>query len=259
VGNRELLEAEDWDRRWHRLKIPTEVKRDTAQFGTKDLIAIFDRVLPQKGGIDILEIGAAPGRWLAYFKKNFHYNIHAIDYSSTGCQKMQENFDSLHLESTIYRMDILTSSLSEIPRFDIVYSFGFIEHFSDFSPVVAKHVELVKKGGLLIIGVPNFAGFTQTILRKTAPRIYTTHNTDAMNIENWKFFEEQYQLAPLFTGYLGGLNLVHCKRCENRTVVNRTIRFFFKTLTRITEHMDFLRKFNSKHWSPYLLGIYRKE
>jgi SAM-dependent methyltransferase len=259
LRNRELLEAEDWDRRWNRLRIPTEVKRDTAQFATKDLIAIFDRVLPQKEGIDILEIGAAPGRWLAYFKKNFHYNIHAIDYSSTGCQKMQENFDSLKLDATIYKLNILTDNLSEIPHFDIVYSFGFIEHFGDFIPIVGKHAELLKKGGLLIIGVPNFAGFTKTILQKTAPGIYTTHNTDAMDIEKWKFFEERYQLSPLFKGYLGGFNLVHCKRCENRTFVNRTIRIFFKTLTRITAQIGFLRKLNSKHWSPYLLGVYRKE
>jgi len=256
--NRVLLEEEYWDGRWQRLKIPTEVTRNTAKFATKDLITIFDRLLPQREGMSILEIGAAPGRWLAYFKKNFNYDIHAIDYSTVGCRKMQENFDSLNLKATVYKLNILTDDLSDMPHFDIVYSFGFIEHFSDFSAVVEKHAELLKEGGILIIGVPNFAGFTKTVLQKTAPRIYTTHNTDAMDIEKWKVFEEKYKLQPLFRGYLGGFNLVHCKRCENRTLGNRTIRLFFKIMTRLTERIEYFRKFNSKHWSPVLFGIYRK-
>jgi SAM-dependent methyltransferase len=258
LGNRELLEEKDWDDRWQRLKIPTEVTRNTARLGTKDLLTIFDRILPQTKGMSILEIGAAPGRWLAYFKKNFHYDIHAIDYSSVGCRKMQENFESLNLKATVYRLNILTDNLSDLPHCDIVYSFGFIEHFTDFNTVVEKHVELLKERGILILGVPNFAGFTKTVLQKTAPRIYTTHNTDAMDIEKWKDFEGKYKLQPLFRGYLGGLNLVHCKRCENRTLVNRTIRLFFKILTRLTERIGYLRRFNSKHWSPYLFGVYRK-
>ncbi len=254
----ELTEEKNWDDRWQRLKIPTEVTKNTARFGTRDLIAIFDRLLPQREGMTILEIGAAPGRWLAYFKKNYNYDIHAIDYSRTGCEKMQENFDSLHIKATIYRLNILTDDLRDIPRFDIVYSFGFIEHFSDLNRIVEKHLALLKEGGILILGVPNFIGFTKIVLKKTAPRIYTTHNIQAMDLENWKTFEERYKLEPLFKGYLGGFNLVHCKRCEKRTLGNRTMRLFFKNLARITELIACLRRFNSKYWSPYLLVMYKK-
>lgn len=254
----ELLQNNDWDKRWNRLKLPLEVKKDFASITTQEIIKIFDKTLPHKHEISILEIGGAPGRWLAYFKKNFNYDISAIDYSEIGCKKMKENFDILKIKANIYRLDILKDNLSNIPQFDIVYSLGFIEHFSDTTLLVKKHLELLKNGGILILGVPNFSGFTKFVLKKTSPRIYKTHNTDAMDLEKWKAFEEKFKLEPLFKGYIGGFNLIHCKRCENRTLVNRAIRFFFKTTLAITKRIKFLKNFNSKYWSPYLLGIYRK-
>lgn len=254
----ELSQNKDWDKRWSRLKLPLEVNKDSTSITTQEIIKIFERILPHKDGINILEIGGAPGRWLAYFKRNFNYKINAIDYSETGCNKMRENFNILKIEANIYKLDILKHDLSNIPQFDIVYSLGFIEHFNNTNHLVKKHLELLKNGGILILGVPNFSGFTKFVLKKTSPKIYETHNTDAMDIEKWKIFEENFRLEPLFKGYIGGFNLIHCKRCEKRTLINRAIRFFFKTTIAITRRIKFLRSINSKYWSPYLLGIYRK-
>ena len=258
MANLELLEKDNWDLRWNRIKIPDEVTKDAQSTTTKELIKIFDKTLPKKEGIKILEIGAAPGRWLVYFKKYFNYDIHAIDYSDIGCRKMQENFDSLNIKGKIYKMDIIKDSLSNIPRFDIVYSLGFIEHFKDFFLIIEKHIELLKNNGILILGVPNFSGFTKIILKKTSPNIYKTHNIDTMNLKNWEIFEERFKLEPLFKGYIGGLNLVHCKRWENKTIINRTIRLLFKIMLNLTKRVKYLQNLNSKYWSPYLIGIYRR-
>jgi hypothetical protein len=135
---------------------------------------------------------------------------------------------------------------------------GFIEHFSDLSSILEKHLELLKEGGILILGVPNFAGIARFVLKKTAPRIFSTHNLQAMDIRKWRILAEKYHLTPFYEGYIGGFDLHHCRRCEKRTLVNRTIRLFFKLITRVTDYFTFFRKFNSGYWSPYLFGVYKK-
>jgi len=70
---------------------------------------------------------------------------------------MREAFEIRNLDVTIYNRDIF-GDLSDLPSFDIVFSMGFIEHFSDLDSIVGKHVELLKKHGILLLGVPNYRG-----------------------------------------------------------------------------------------------------
>jgi SAM-dependent methyltransferase len=254
----ELTTKEYWDARWEKVKLPVAVNKSDTRFVTRELIRLFDHHLPHREGLSILEIGGAPGKWLAYFKKYFHYDIHALDYSEAGCQKIKENFDLLHLNVSIYRKNILTDDLSDVPRCDIVCSFGFIEHFSDLNLIIEKHLDLLKQDGILVLGVPNFLGITERVLQRTAPRMLTTHNLQAMDIKTWKRFEDKYQLKSLFKGYIGGFDLHNCRRCELRTPLNRLIRIFFKTLIRVTRKIPPLRKCNTRYWSPYVLLVYKK-
>ena len=63
----------------------------------------------------------------------------------------------------------------------------------------------------------------------------------------------------IFKEYIGGFNPGSFRRCENRTLRNVLIRFFFKIVRiLITERFASLRRFNSIYWSAYLVGIYRK-
>jgi 2-polyprenyl-3-methyl-5-hydroxy-6-metoxy-1,4-benzoquinol methylase len=102
---------------------------------------------------------------------------------------MREAFEIANMDVTIYNHDIF-SDLSDLPRFDIVFSMGFIEHFSDLGSIVGKHVELLKKHGILLLGVPNYPGISQFVLKRLAPRLLSTHNLEAMDIKNWKFLKK---------------------------------------------------------------------
>lgn len=147
MPHKELTEQKYWDNRWNRVRLPAIVSEKSAKSSTQEIIKLIDRYLPKKEDITILEIGGAPGRWLAYFRNNFHYDVHALDYSETGCAKIKENFDRLNLDVTIHRCNLLTDDLSALPRFDIVYSMGFIEHFSELDAIVEKHLNLLREGG----------------------------------------------------------------------------------------------------------------
>ena len=134
---------------------------------------------------------------------------------------------------------------------------GFIEHFSDLNDVLRRHVNLLGKGGILVLGVPNFAGISQTVLKRMAPQMLARHDLRAMDLRNWSILEDTYALTALFKGYIGGFAPKQLTRCEHRTPVNLCIRYFFKTLARVLSPFTFLRKYNSPAWSAYLLGIYK--
>jgi len=258
LGDGRLTEKAHWEDRWERIRVPKEIRRDTKHAVNKELIKIFDIYLPQQTGLTILEIGGAPGQFLAYFAKQFGYSAHAIDYSTIGCDKMREAFESANLDVTIYNRDIF-SDLSDLPCFDIVFSMGLIEHFSDLDSIVEKHIELLRKQGILLLGVPNYRGISQVVLKKLAPQKLSMHNPETMDIRNWESFEKNQGLQTIFKAYIGGFNPGMYRRCENRTLTNQLIRFFFKCVrVLITDRLTFLRSFNSIYWSAYVLGIYRK-
>ncbi len=260
MENKNFIEKQYWENRWDRVRLPAEIKNYAVNSLNRELVCRFHEYLPEKEGLSILEIGGAPGQWLAYFAKNFHYTIHAVDYSKVGCDRMQENFDLLNLDATIYNRDVLKDDLSDLPRFDIVYSMGFIEHFSDLDLIVEKHLVLLKDGGILLLGVPNFLGINGLVFRRIAPRTLSMHNLLTMDIDKWGSFEKKYRLETLFKGYIGGFEPRNFRRCESRTLSNLAIRFFFKLVRIIfTDRIRYLRRFNSRYWSAYLLGIYRKK
>jgi hypothetical protein len=81
-----------------------------------------------------------------------------------------------------------------------------------------------------------------------------------MDLANWKAFEKELRLEPIFTGYIGGFEPLNMKKIEVKTLPARIIYFFTRVLMVLFSfRMQFLRKFNGKNWSGYMLGIYRKK
>ena len=258
-GQGRLTEKADWDDEWSKISLPSEVKRIEGSW-LNELLYILDKYLPKNDDLSILEIGGAPGGFLVYMYKNFGYKIHAVDYSDTGCIKMKDNFNLLNIPVTISQKDIFSKSSNNLIRYDIVYSLGFIEHFTDLNMVVQKHRELLKPGGILLIGAPNFLGINYFFLKRLAPKLLSKHNLPTMDISNWKRFENKFNLKPLFRGYLFVPNIFGS---EKKTTFNKII----ETIWRIVDDVfyivylfrPFRKLFNSKYVGDYVIGVYKKQ
>ena len=120
------------------------------------------------------EIGGAPGQYLAYVHRSLGYRVTCVDFSATGCAKTVENFRLLGIPGDVIQADITTDA-ADLPAFDVVYSLGLIEHFADRRQIVENHARLVRPGGYLVLGVPNFRGLTGWFMRTLAPSTYATH------------------------------------------------------------------------------------
>jgi SAM-dependent methyltransferase len=255
VEKTELTEKDYWEACWDKIRLPAIVKPASKNMVGEAILDLFVRYLP-KGNLSAVEIGGAPGQYAAYLDKYHGYDVSIIEYTEVGCSKTEENFKLLGIDGNVYYRDFF-SDLSDIPKFDVVFSSGFIEHFTDLEDVLSRHVSLLKKGGVLVVGVPNFRGISQKVLAKTAPKMLARHNLEAMDIGNWDCLEKKHGLVPLFKGYIGGFDPKILKRCERRTPINLVIHYFFKLLSFLLIPFPFLRKFNSPKWSAYLLGIYK--
>ncbi len=245
-----------WENYWEGK--PGNRKKKTSLL-IKEILRFFDRHLPATPGLTILEVGGAYGHYLLYLTRHFGYSAFSLDYSNVGNKQTQETFEKAGIPVEVFERDLFADN-SDLPKFDIVYSLGFIEHFDEPVNVVARHLDLLKPGGILLLGVPNYSGIYRKVLQRLAPSIEQTHNMKTMDLENWKLFTEKLPLEPLFVGYIGGFEPLNMKKLEVKTISNKLIHNFVRILMVLFSfRMQFLRRFNSKYTSGYLVGMYRKK
>jgi len=223
-----------------------------------EILKAFDRYLPAEKGLTVLEIGGAKGEFLLYLVKRFGYEGHSLDYSSAGNEQTLETFSRAGYTVQVYERDLFADN-SDLPLFDIVFSLGFIEHFDDPVPVVESHLKLVRPGGILLLGVPNYSGIYKWVLKRLAPSIFITHNLRTMDLRTWDEFEKKFGLETLYRAYIGGFEPLNMKKFEKKNLINRLIYLKIQILTVLFSfRFRGLRKFNSATVSSYLMGIYRK-
>lgn len=115
---------------------------------------IFVKYLTPDPAKHAFEIGCAGGNYLAYLVKTFGYKASGIDFSDE-IERTKKLFDLHNLPKPILYKEDFFSFHAPHP-YDVVCSFGFIEHFEDPADVVQRHAELVSPGGILVITMPNF-------------------------------------------------------------------------------------------------------
>ena len=251
-----LTDEAYWDAYWQQLKLPAAIDEQRSSPYQREILRVFRRFVPMGQGSHALEIGGAPGGYLAFVARTFGHEAHAIDSSPVGCRKLEENFRLLQIPVTMYCRDVLEGDLSDLPRFDLVYSLGLIEHFSDPLEMIRKHVELAKPGGLVVLGLPNFLGISRPILRLTRPEVFRKHNLRTMDLRSWPRFEKELGLEVVFRGYVGGWEprIYAVKRNDRRSrLVNLPINAAAKAMDALRP----VRTWNARAWSGYAMGVYR--
>lgn len=89
-----------------------------------------------------------------------------------------------HRVGQIKRADAFPETVSQ--HYDLVCSFGLLEHFENWREVLAQHVKRVAPGGWLAVTTPNFRGWAQHFLHaKLDAENLGRHNIDAMCPHLW--------------------------------------------------------------------------
>lgn len=171
---------------------------------------IYRKYLPSGGDLKLVEIGSAPGWNLVKFRENFGYDVYGIEFSPVGAEENRRRFFSAGLDpKKVIEGDFL--SLSEekkyYEQFDLVMSGGFIEHFENPKEIVAKHLNLLKPDGTLIVTVPNFQGVNSALAHFFYKEIEQTHNFNILKKEKFLNLFDPEKIEMIYGEYFGTFHL----------------------------------------------------
>ena len=249
-----LTETKFWDTYWAGCALPSTV--DTKIPHYRCIAHELKRNLVGVHG-DIFEVGCAPGKWLAFMAKEFGLRPSGVEYSEAGMKATLENFRLLGLATdAIFTGDFF--QMKPPRQFDAVMSFGFIEHFSDVDQVVDLHLQWLKPGGVLILGVPNFCGIYYPIQRILNKDILDKHNLKIMNLDYFRGLGKRLSLEPVFLDYVGSFEptlFMAGYRFGNPLQIAVRAGLW---LARRIRRFKILDGVNHRFFSGYILANYRK-
>ena len=169
---------------------------------------LYARHLPAAGA-EVLEVGSAPGEHLARLSERFGLVPYGIEYSQPGLDVNRALFAQRGLDpQNVVALDFFSEECRDgyRERFDVVMSRGFIEHFVDAGEVVARHIELLRPGGLLVVTIPNLRGLNRVLTRLFHAELLPMHNLEIMKLPAFRRLFETEALDPLHCGYLGSFS-----------------------------------------------------
>ena len=98
-------------------------------------------------GRQVLEIGPGIGSDAAEFARN-GADYYAIDYSTESIKLAQQRFNVEELEGTFICGDASDAEIyTNLPKMDLVYSYGVIHHFPAIDRIIDNAYNILKPGG----------------------------------------------------------------------------------------------------------------
>jgi len=133
--------------------------------------------LPSIGpGSSVLELGCGASRHLPHLAQRPGVRVAGVDFSPRGVQLTKDALEGVGADAS----DIVLGRIEEyVPQhrsaFDVVMSFGLVEHFSDLDDIVRAHVDAARDGGTVLIAAPNLSSVNLVWARLAAPDLFTWH------------------------------------------------------------------------------------
>lgn len=159
-----------WDNFWER-----KGDLDIAKVIDNELLSvrwrkIEKRVIEQFGdfkNLEIIEIGCGAGT-VSMLMASKGANVTLLDLSQTALDTAKAQFKQLDIKAEYILTDALSLPADLLESFDISMSFGLAEHFADSAreEIIRSHKNLLKKGGLSFISVPNAYCFPYRVYKK---------------------------------------------------------------------------------------------
>lgn len=221
---------------------------------------IYKKYMPKTKWAKVLEVGSAPGNHLVRLSQTFGFVPYGIEYLDSGAELNRKIFvlHNINPDNVIHE-DFLSEEFHKHYKgyFDIVISRGFIEHFTDVGDVIEKHINLLTKGGYLIVSIPNLRRINYILSRIFHRETISMHNLNIMEKEKFSELFDNQRLLPLFSDYYGTFNfgLFNTKKdspmrivlnfCNNlQLILNMVFRNLFKD-----------KGAENRLYSPYLIYI----
>lgn len=188
--------------------------------------------------MSVLEIGCAKGTFLNKLSTNnvFSFGLELNEKAATTCK---------NIGLTVFSQTIQEHAVQFSEKYDVVCSFQVMEHISSIREVLIDSIAVLKKGGKLIISVPNndsFLGLSINYLNlpphhmslwneEVFLKISKIFNLKIVNIhlEPLQHYHKKYFIDTMTTYYLK--KFIKYSQITNRIIpkiIPRIIRLFSK-------------------------------
>jgi len=193
TGDRNLAEQGYWDTSYSNYSFSLTPEEDKVKQWIK-------KNIPGTQTKSCFEIGCFPARYLSVFGE-LGYELNGIDVTPRTEKELPEWLKTEHFKvGEITREDIFSYTPGK--QFDVVCSFGFIEHFTNWQELIEVHFKLTKPGGIIMIEVPNFRGAVQNLIHKVLDKEnLERHYTPSMDPKLWGQLLKSKGCEILYSGY----------------------------------------------------------
>lgn len=243
--NKDFVGQEAWDERYRKLELEAAPSNDCVRNW-------IERFLPDTPG-SCLELGCFPGRYLAAIAEH-GYEIHGIDRTPRVVDDLPRWFEDKEYQTGSFAQgDVFEHAFDR--SFDLVCSFGLIEHFEDWPALVRIHAKLVAPGGLLLLTAPNFRGTIQRFLHGWLDGDnLREHNLNAMIPSEWGAIVRTMGFEIVFQGHFGRFDF-WMGDLEEMSFSQRAGRAFMRRMKAVGR---FLPE-GPEAWTPYCGLVARKQ
>lgn len=236
-----LVSQKHWDKHYENIKMYIAHKKDPTRILIEQYI--------EKGKGTCFEIGCFPGRYLTIFG-DLGYELHGIDLTEKVNRVMPDWFKKNNYRVGKFEKSDFMEYKSTM-KYDIVCSFGFIEHFKNWEEILVKHTEFIKDTGYLVITTPNFKGFIQNKLHKLLDNEnYKRHYIPSMSPKKWGEILREAGFDIVYNGYFGKFDF-----WIERENMREISRFLLKL---IIKPFRFILPPHKKSYSPFCGLIARR-
>jgi SAM-dependent methyltransferase len=159
-----------WDKVWQRSGPRFPVGRFT--YFHRSLSRVFARYV--RAGTTVCEVGCADSVWVPYLIDQ-GANVAGLDYSETGVDRLREALARQGMTAALVIGDVFNPESMPQASFDVVFSLGLVEHFTDGVSAVRAVGGLVKPGGVLITVIPNLVGTWGAIQQRLDRSVFDVH------------------------------------------------------------------------------------
>jgi 2-polyprenyl-3-methyl-5-hydroxy-6-metoxy-1,4-benzoquinol methylase len=189
-----FIAQEHWDQGYEKLALQLAPPYDPIR-------RWLEKHIPRGTG-SCLEFGCFPGRYLAVLGE-LGYEVNGIDLTPRLERDLPDWLRSQgYRTGEFVRADVFTHRFGR--SYDVVCSFGLIEHFAQWPELVERHAQLVRPGGWLALSTPNFrGGLQQALHRWLDPVNLAEHNLDAMQPQLWREVVQKLGFEVIMCGYIG--------------------------------------------------------
>jgi len=210
---------------------------------------ILGKLIDEKNIKSAIELGGFPGYYSVYLKKYKQLDTTLFDYYIHPglIKQLLEKNGLKEGDINIIESDLFNYQPEKL--YDMVLSFGLIEHFSDTSAIIKTHLQFLKPGGVLFITLPNFTGVNGWVQRNFDKENYDKHYIDCMNPALLAEVAKQLGLKQVESYYHGRFTVWLENKSEQSSIAKAVVKAIWvagKVFTKIVP-------VESKTLSPYIV------